>query len=271
MLENSFVYELSDGKFVSIDTLGKNLNTVYIPPNSMTMTDLANSEYCQALLNQGYTEDMFAYDEHGQYKDAKTDKPYRVKRRFHLHSTSDRKKMTAKAIANNIENFYVNDNPTLIAEIIAIGMIQRLNDREVMFSTRWRNDRTGELLHASEIGQRLHRYKNIDDERLINCLIHIGYKEKLIALGIITYDYETDTSIEDFEGSVNPLLKPKKRKGPAGTGPTKKKGKAKKKVKDNSSDEEEEEKEEKKNDSIDDGKPKRANVQRAAKGVKRRR
>ena len=57
--------------------------------------------------------------------------------------------MTAKAIANEIEKFYINDNPILLSEIIEIDIIKRLEEREIMFATPWRHRKTNRLTNET--------------------------------------------------------------------------------------------------------------------------
>ena len=120
---NVYVYEISNGQTFSINNLGDNLKTVFVEPNSEVMADLFTNGYQKEIRACGYTKDM---------KPKPNQEEVVSKKR--LYSTSTGVLLKVSEIGDHLEKYYVEDNSTLITDLLNHGYDQKLIEQNINFS-----------------------------------------------------------------------------------------------------------------------------------------
>ena len=100
-------YELSDGRFFSIDDVGANLDTVFVEPDSSLMSELYTSGYKKELKASGFP---------------KTPQKSQVVviRAHRLYGTSTNELKTAHDIKRDIHMYHIERNSDLAKELKCI-------------------------------------------------------------------------------------------------------------------------------------------------------
>ena len=193
------MYGLSTGQTVSFRYLRKNLKTIYVEPNSLVVRDLSDRGYGQKLLDEGYSTQMMPYNPSGPIQTLENKKKVEVSNRYSLYKSSlGGRYVSIGYIGNHLDEFYINDNPDLIAELLEYNFHDHMVKRGIL--PRFHFETPAGFFNASYIGQHFQEFEiSREDETLIDALVHIGYKNKLVNLGIIPPEYDEDSEEDELQ------------------------------------------------------------------------
>ena len=197
---------MTNGIKFSIEQIAENLESVFIEPNSQVMADLVSAGYWKKAKARGYTLEMIPVIPNSAYGHLRPDKnQVEVAERLQLYETSTGACFDVYHIGNHLEDFYVNDNPTLIADLNKHNFTSVLIRLKIMPDTLYGLGR--KTFNVSDVGENLDSIEfPKDDKELINSLIKIGYRNKLIELGYIQADYVANSS--DSDSDSDPSRRP---------------------------------------------------------------
>lgn len=207
-------YRLTNGVRFTIEQIADNLDGVFIEPNSQTIVDLVEAGFWKKLKARGYTTEMIRLMPKSDYRYLTPDRnQVEVAERLKIYKTSSGSCEDVYHIGKNLEKYHLRDNPTLIADLIKHAYGTELVRMKVLSDTLYEVE--NKTYNVSDIGENLDLIDfPHDDKELINSLIKIGYRSKLIDLGYIEADYAATTSDSDsdFDLSKRPEYNLKKAK-----------------------------------------------------------